>query len=1004
MFVLQNNAPAELDLPGLSVQPLGQDTLTAKFDLALSAAEDRHGLRLDWEYATDLFADERIARLAEHFAVLLEGIVDAPGGDIHRLPVLPEAEVRRLAQWNATEVDLPQDRTVVDLFEMQVAATPNHIAVVFEEERLSYRDLNARANRLAHALIARGVGPDGLVALCVERSIEMVVGLLGILKAGGAYVPLDPAYPEERLKLMLEDCAAPVLITQRALLEEMPESRAQTLLLDPTDTFATFSADNPARRSSPGHLAYVIYTSGSTGRPKGVVLSHGALSNLIAWHRQVPELRTAARTLQFTSLSFDVSFQELFATWATGGELVLVADAIRRDAKALLAYLEHYRIERLFVPFVALQHLAETAEGPIAPPLRDIVTAGEQLKLTPALRRWLTGTSCRLHNHYGPTEGHVVTSYLVPTGATDLPPIGKPIANTRIHILDADLNPQPIGVPGELCIAGAGLARGYLNRPELTAEKFVEVELFGRIERLYRTGDLARWREDGNIELLGRIDHQVKLRGFRIELGEVEAALTGHPAVAEAVVVLRETGDGGFLAAYVTVGAERGAAPGSRSTATEELSAGLRTHLTARLPAYMVPASYTVLERMPLTPNGKIDRKRLPDPEAPTVGAGAYAAPRDVTELALVQIWEDLLGLRPIGVNHGFFELGGHSLLAVRLMDRIERHFGEHLPLSVLLEAPTIAELSRRLQHGTAVSGDPLLIPLNRTGSQVPLFYVPGAGGHVLTAYPLATRLGVEQPLFGLQTPGLDDKTAIPESLEAHAGRLEKTVLRHQPRGPYRLAGYSSGGKLAYELARRLERDGHRVAQLIIFDTPATRPTPEQLAKLDARSEHEEALEIVTMLERAYKGRLGMDTEALEGLDAQSILKQLVGRALQRDLMSKREAASFERRVAVKQQCERNQVVYTCDEAVDCPIVLFRNLRSLSDDLPDYLKGEDWGWQSCSRLPVLVHWTDANHNTLLKEPHIEMVAEKIQRHERAHQREPVVDRQDLPEVDRRGPE
>jgi amino acid adenylation domain-containing protein/thioester reductase-like protein len=671
--------------------------MEGQFDLSLIWSDSADGSSFAGvlSYNKDLFKPATIQRMAQHVEQLLYSIVAQPEVPLCTLSLLTDAERQQLQAWNNTATDYPQDQTIISLFEEQIARTPDNIAVVFEDASLTYAELNVRANQLAHTLIERGVQADTLVGICAERSLNMMVGLLAILKAGGAYVPLDPSYPAERLTFMLEDSQVQVLLTQTHLVDSLPlaslTTPPQLLCLDDQAIYAA-SAANPAPRSQPDNLAYVIYTSGSTGKPKGVALPHVALVNLLCWQQQVPGLATPAVTLQFTTLNFDVSFQEIFSTWCTGGQLLLIADDVRRDVKALLQYLINYRVERLFVPMVMLQHLAENFipiehHGLV---LRDIITAGEQLRITPAVKRLFVHLpTCQLHNHYGPSESHVVTALVLPSSKpswNDLPSIGQPIANTRIYLLDQHLQPLPPGIPGELCIAGAGLARGYLNRPELTAEKFVEVELFGKVERIYRTGDLARWLPDGNLEYLGRIDHQVKLRGFRIELGEIEAVLSQHPTVSTAAVVLHEREGNKSLAAYV-VGA---------AVAASVDTAALRSWVAEQLPDYMIPASFTVLERMPLTPNGKVDRKALPEPDQLVGIAEQGGALRTSTEHLLAALWAGVLKLdvAALGADANFFALGGHSLLATQLAARVREAFEVELPLRVVLAQPMLAEMA----------------------------------------------------------------------------------------------------------------------------------------------------------------------------------------------------------------------------------------------------------------------------------------------------------------------
>ena len=680
----------------------GLDVRTLRFEggrtgyplttLALPGPE----LLLQISYDCRRFDTPTITRRLGHFQQLLEGIATDPGRRLSELPLLTEAERQQvLVEWNQTAVAYPKDVCLPQLFEAQVERAPAAVAVVCEGQTLTYWELNRRANQLAHYLKGLGVGPEVLVGICVERSLEMVVGLLGILKAGGAYVPLDPAYPKERLAFMLQDAQALVLLTQQRLVERLPQDGTKVVCLD-TDwgAIAQEGETNLLCQGTTDNLAYVLYTSGSTGRPKGVAMSHRPLCNLLSWQLQNSTLPRGARTLQFASLSFDVSFQEIFSTWCSGGTLVLISEEMRRDAVGLWHYLTDEAVARLFLPFVALQQLAEVVEdqGSILTSVREIITAGEQLQITRQIAS-LFGKlkGCTLHNQYGPCESHVVTAFSLTGSPSDwpaLPPIGCPIANTQIYLLDSHLQPVPVGVLGELYIGGVGLARGYLNRPELTAEKFIPNPF--SVEpgaRLYKTGDLARYRPDGNIEFCGRIDHQVKIRGFRIELGEVEAVLGQHPSVAAATVIVREDGNGDKqLVAYLAAG----------SSGRRREPGGLREFLCRKLPDYMVPSTFVFLEKLPLTANGKVDRRALPVP-SPERKLEGYRAPRTPQEEILCGIYADLLSLERVGIDENFFSLGGHSLLAMRVVSRVRSMLGVELTVQAIFEAPSVAELIARL-------------------------------------------------------------------------------------------------------------------------------------------------------------------------------------------------------------------------------------------------------------------------------------------------------------------
>ncbi len=694
MFVLQNVPTPVLEQDGLRLEEIEVGFTAAKFDLLLSLEEGPCGLSGTLEYSSDLFDSGTAERMVARLRVLLEEIVQAPQRPLSELEILPkeEAHLQRVAL-NATQIDNGFEKPLHLLFEEQVLRTPTGIAVELDGVSLTYAELNARSNQLAHRLRAWGVGPDVCVGLFLDRSLEMAAGVLAVLKAGGAFVPLDPTYPSERLAFMVEDVGAPVVLTQAHLLPELPPHHARVFCLDTQGSeLEGESTSNPTPLAGPEHLVYVIYTSGSTGRPKGVCLPHRAMTNLLQWHLRT--LRRNARTAQLASLSFDASIHEMFAAWASGGTLVIVPEPLRRDVEGLAAFLGANAIEKIVVPVVILQQLAELFERrpEVLQGLREVMATGEQLVITqPIIRLFQQLKGCVLHNHYGPSETHVVTSFTLsatPQAWPAHPPVGKPIDNTECFVLDAALQLMPLGAVGELYLGGVGLARGYLNRPELTAERFV-AHPFTPGARLYRTGDLARYLPDGDLEFLGRIDHQVKIRGFRVELSEVEGALLLHPGVHQAVVLARtDDGAAARLVAYLVANA----APPSSSE--------LRAHLLTKLPEYMVPSAFVVLPALRLTSNGKVDRRALPAPDAarPEL-ASVFQSPSTDAERVVAGIWAELLGIERVGLRDSFFELGGHSLLATRVVAALRDIFQVELPLRALFTTPTVeglvAELAR---------------------------------------------------------------------------------------------------------------------------------------------------------------------------------------------------------------------------------------------------------------------------------------------------------------------
>jgi amino acid adenylation domain-containing protein len=804
------------------------DPRLSSLDLALKLEQTSAGISGYFEYSTDLFTVETISRMAMHFQILLAGVVTNPEQPIDELPLLTDPERQQLlVDWNQTEADYP-DQCIHQLFEAQVELTPDRLAVVFEAEQLTYQELNNRSNQLANYLKKLGVGADIPVAICVERSVAMVVGLLGILKAGGAYVPLDPSYPPERLSYMLANSQVNVIVSSQKLVVLLPESTAQVVYLD-TDwgEIDRENSDNLGCEVRLENLGYTIYTSGSTGLPKGVAMTQRALCNLIAWQIAQPTANYCAKTLQFTPISFDVSFQEIFATWCTGGTLVLVTDEIRRDPVTLLNLLDRAAIERLFLPFVALQQLAEVAVNYNLFPqqLREVITAGEQLQITPAIRKFFgTLSHCTLHNHYGPSESHVVTSFTLTNPVENwsaLPPIGRPIANTQIYVLDSQMQPVPIGITGELYIGGDCLAREYFQRPELTAEKFIPNPFdlsSSRTEdlcRLYKTGDLVRYLPDGNIEYLGRIDNQVKIRGFRIELGEIETLLSEHPAILQTTVIVREDNPGNKqLVAYCVTNV---------TVSIDEL----RSFIAQKVPSHMVPAAVVILPALPMTPNGKVDRRALPVPDYTRQESTAtFVAPQDAIEIELTALWQQVLGVKSIGIKDNFFDLGGNSLLAVRLLGEIDLVWHQKLPLATFIAAPTIEQFSIVLRQEQGSTTWSSLVPIESRGSRTPLFCIHPVGGNVLEYYPLAYRLGPEQPMYGLQSQGLDGVQAPLTQIEAMAANYINEIQTVQPNGPYVLAGYSFGGLVAFEIACQLESQGEKVKLLALLDNESpTLPT-----------------------------------------------------------------------------------------------------------------------------------------------------------------------------------
>jgi len=690
MFAFQPDPTATLNLPGITVEPLAVDNGTAKFDLSLYVDETAAGLHGVFEYATDLFAEATIARMAGHWQTLLTAAAADSTQPITTLPLLTPAERAQFVTWNETRLDYPDELGLHQLFEAQATRTPEAIAVRFEGESLTYARLNQRANQLAAHLRTLNIGSDVLVGIYMERSLEMMVALLGILKAGGAYVPLDPTYPRERLAFMVQDAQLPLLLTQQRLVDKLPPHEGQVLCLDADwPAVAQQSEENLPSLTAPHHLAYVIYTSGSTGQPKGVQIPHQAVVNFLTTMAHQPGLQAEDRLLAVTTLSFDIAVLELFLPLTVGAQVILVSRQIAADGRRLADLIEAADIT-VMQATPATWRLLLAAEWAGRPGLK-MLCGGEALPR--ALANELLNRGGALWNMYGPTET-TIWSAIHPVEAGEAPvSIGRPIGNTQLYVLDDRWQPTPVGVPGQLYIGGDGLARGYLRRPELTADRFIPNPFSDDpAARLYKTGDLVYYRSDSSLGFLGRLDHQVKIRGFRIELGEIETTLRHHPDVNQAVVIAREEtpGDQRLVAYY---------------TAAQPLaSATLRAFLSQSLPDYMLPAIFVHQERMPLTPNNKVDRQALPAPTFKQTTEN-YAPPSTPTEKTLAEMWTDLLNLEQVGIQDNFFEVGGHSLLATQLVSRIYKRFSVDLPLQEFFRTPTIAGLVKTLITREKVPG-----------------------------------------------------------------------------------------------------------------------------------------------------------------------------------------------------------------------------------------------------------------------------------------------------------
>ena len=948
MLVLQNLPRSTEALGELAVSSLGVEGTVAKFDLTLALSEGPGGVAGELEFNSDLFDGTTISRLVRHLERLLAGMAAAPERRLSELPLLSEPEAHQVArEWNDTAAGSQAGRCLHELFEAQVARRGEAVALAGGAGPVSYRELDLRANRIARWLRKRGIGPEVRVGLCLERTPELVAALLGVLKAGGVYVPLDAASPLDRLSYQVADAGLRLLLTQEELRTRMPAGPAEVVCLDlERGAIDRQSGERLDAGVTPENLAYVIYTSGSTGLPKGVLVEHRGVPNVLAAQSGALGVREGDRVLQLASLGFDASVFELVMALGSGATLYLADRDSLLPGEGLARLLREEEISHLTITPSAL---AVLPEAPL-PALRCLVVAGEACPAD-LVERWAPGR--RFFNAYGPTEATIWTTVEVcAAGGPEPPLIGRPIPNVRIYGLDAGLRPVSPGAAAELYIGGAQVVRGYLNRPALTAERFLPDPFGGEPgSRFYRTGDLARFRPDGRIEFLGRVDDQVKIRGVRVEPGEIEAALGRHPDVREAVVAAREDGHGGrSLTAWVVP------VPGSAVSGAE-----LRRHLAERLPEPMVPSFVMLVEALPRTPAGKVDRRALPAPDRTALSPGQRVPPRNEAELLLAEIWEEVLGIQPVGVTTSFFELGGHSLLAVRLMARVRERTGCDLPLSALFQYGTIEGLAALLSRRQEPSRRAAVVPMRiAAGGRRPLFLLHPVGGNVLCYAELARRLGSERTVYGVQVPDADGLPPAPR-LEEMAARYLAAVRAVQPSGPYALAGWSMGGTLAYEMARQLRKAGEEGALLVVIDALAPGRDGSPGRPLD---DGEVLRGFLGDLAGLTLGAAGGPPDLAEARGEG--LRQLFERGRGQGLLPA--DVDFSTVERLFEMFRRNLRALEAYAGKPCPGSMLALLSEASGTL-------DGGWGALVSGPVEVHRLPGDHYSILREPGLDRLAE-----------------------------
>lgn len=820
-FVLQNKSEQSLSLSGLDVVTLETDSKTSKFDLALFMTESAEGLRATIEYNVDLFNAATIERMLGHLGVLLQGIVAQPTQSINKLPLLTAVEHEQLlVSWNATTSDYPRNQCIHTLFSAQALRTPDEVAVVHGKTNLSYAQLNSLANQVAHYLRVQGVEKGSLVALCLARSPRMIITLLGILKAGAAYVPLDPDYPQQRLAFMLEDTQAKVLVTESSMLALLPQLVGLRVCLDQEwDAIEQQSTHDPNNVNVAQDIAYINYTSGSTGQPKGVMVPHRGVIRLVSNNNYL-ELNKSTTLLHMATISFDASTFEIWGALLNGAKCVL-SNLTIPSAQELGKLIKDHQIDNLWLT-AAYFNMVIDDDPTVLKSVKNLLTGGEALSVSHVCKALQHLPNTKLINGYGPTENTTFTCcYAIPASIDSaLPsvPIGRPISNTYVYILDSRLNPVPIGVPGELYIGGDGLAAGYLNQEQLTAEKFIENPFTtSKDEKLYSSGDMVRYRPDGNIEFIGRLDNQVKVRGFRIELGEIEAVLQQHGSITDSIVLLRTDNEGEKqLVAFVV---------------TEKLNQNdIMVYLQQNLPQFSLPAVIILLKKLPLTANNKVDRSALAEmtldqPELISSNEETYS---DSIEFKLKMIWQKILKKDDIKITDDFFQSGGHSLLGVHLLTEIEKTFNERLPLAALFEYRTIKDLAKVLRDkGWSLRWNSL-VPIQPHGNKPGFFCVHGR------ATDIAKHLDPDRPFYWLHHAQHLQKVesySVEEIAQDHL--MEIQII--QPHGPYYLGGFSFGGLVAIEIAKLLHQKGERVALMALFDPSVPKSNtapPTKLSKM----------------------------------------------------------------------------------------------------------------------------------------------------------------------------
>ncbi|WP_281925788.1 amino acid adenylation domain-containing protein, partial [Flavobacterium collinsii] len=948
MFVLQNtpkeSEEVETGLEGILLSGYEFENVTSQFDLILNVSEGNNGIGLDIVYCTDLFDRATIDRMMLHYKELLVGIVSDITRPISILPMLTVNEEHQLLySFNDTTVAYPKNKTLVDLFEEQVKKTPAAIAVVYEGEALSYKELDEKSNQLANYLLTTiSINSQCLIGVVLERSDWLIISFLAILKTGSVYVPIDLNYPEERKEYIKKDSGCSIIIDDLYL----------SLF---KDTIFDYAVALPRIVIKSDDLAYVIYTSGSTGQPKGVMIEHKNLIHLCLWHKRMYAVTAKSRSSLFSGIGFDASIWEICPYLVSGASLYPISDKIRYDLDQFSKFVLENSISHSYIPTSLCESIIEQE---ISLPNLVVLTGGDVLRLNKQV-------NIDIYNNYGPTESTVVaTTYKVASTPLTKIPIGKPIDNTMVYIMDEAHHLLPIGVIGELCIGGVGVARGYLNKEELTREKFIS-NPFIEGDRIYKTGDLARWLPDGNLEFIGRKDDQVKIRGYRIELGEIENVLSSIAGIIHCCVLAKE--DSNYnkrLIGYVV-------AEGKLDRAA------LQEQLKLSLPEYMVPMIWVELAELPLTSNGKLDRKALPDPDSSDLSTKEYIAPRTETEGKLAQIWQNLLGVEKVGVYDNFFELGGHSLLVVKLVATINKLLNTNINIIDIFKYPTIYNFVENMNSLLSYKND-IMIPLQEAGNKKEIFLAPPGSGTINSYIQLVKLLGEDQPVYAFQSPGLDGKSPISKSIEEMASTFIIEMQKLNPSGPYRLGGYSFGGIVAYEMASQLLNDGFDVEELLIFDSS---PLEFSFPK-DENIDQEEVYR--DLLKKLVHAILGKDFTSSDLVLEDKTKEEQITQVSKLLNNSKFKISEEDIRGHLEVNiCNKNYNYLPREEKLDISIVLFRAMYVLSEGenekeinlVQNDNEEFDYGWQRYTTKEVIVHNIPSTHLNMLDNIHSKQVCD-----------------------------